>query len=117
MGTLLNTERFDHELALHGVTSRRLSQLTGLHETTISRARHGRPITTATLRRIATALRKLPLLDGADLILFTPENGSQKSSSEKKMPTEPLTTARRASRSKEVAASGHHPRARNPRTR
>lgn len=71
-GVRLDAAKLDHELALRGVTARRLAEVAGVPEVTLSRARHGRPVTESTLRRITTGLLSIPLMLGADLVLAAP---------------------------------------------
>lgn len=72
-GTRLDAARLDFELGRRGLTGRRLSELSGVPEVTISRARHGRPVTERTLRKLTNALLSVPLLIGADLLIADPK--------------------------------------------
>jgi transcriptional regulator with XRE-family HTH domain len=71
-GRTLDVPRFDFELGRRGRSAREFSQLAGISEVTLSRVRHGRPMTPGTLRKITAALLGLPLLPGADLVLSEP---------------------------------------------
>jgi transcriptional regulator with XRE-family HTH domain len=72
-GVRLDPAKLDQELARRGVTARQLSAACGLHETVISRARHGRALSERNLQRLAKALTEIPVLVGADLLLAEPE--------------------------------------------
>jgi transcriptional regulator with XRE-family HTH domain len=72
-GVRLDAEKLDHQLALRGITARQLAERSGVPEPTISRARHGRPISESTLRRLSRALFETPLLLGADLLICDPQ--------------------------------------------
>src|ERR1700680_2600698 len=72
-GIALDAPRLDYELGRRGVTARRLAEVAGVPEVTISRARHGRPVTEGTLRRLTKGLLEIPLLLGADLLIAEPE--------------------------------------------
>jgi transcriptional regulator with XRE-family HTH domain len=72
-GIPLDAAKLDSELARRGVTARRLAEVSGVPEVTISRARHGRPVSESTLRRLSTGLLSIPLLVGADLLIALPE--------------------------------------------
>jgi hypothetical protein len=67
--TRLSTDNFDLELQHRAVTQRQFAQIAGLHEVTLSRARQGQPITEATFRKIASALLRIPSIDGAHLLV------------------------------------------------
>jgi len=71
-GIKLTASRLDFEQARRGVTTRRLAELAGVSEVTLSRAKHGRSITEDTLRRVTQALLSLPLVVGADLLISEP---------------------------------------------
>jgi transcriptional regulator with XRE-family HTH domain len=69
-GIRLSPEALDRQLALRGLTARKLAELSGVSETAISQARNGRRrISDRTLRRITTALLGVPLMLGAELII------------------------------------------------
>lgn len=72
-GIALDAARLDYELGRRGITARRLSEVSGVPEATISQARHGRPVAELTLRRITKALLEIPLLVGADMLVVEPE--------------------------------------------
>jgi len=71
-GHRLDPARLDYQLALRGMTARKLSEVAGIPEVTLSRARHGRLVTEGTLRRLTTALLQIPLMAGADLLIAPP---------------------------------------------
>lgn len=68
-GIILDAARLDHQLGLRGVSHRRLCELSGVPQPTLSRALHGRPISPTTFRRLTTTLLEIPLMVGADLLL------------------------------------------------
>jgi transcriptional regulator with XRE-family HTH domain len=72
-GFRLNAETFAHQLALRALTARQLAELSGVNESTISLARHGRHISDRTLRRLSAALLDVPLLLGAELVVGSGE--------------------------------------------
>jgi transcriptional regulator with XRE-family HTH domain len=72
-GVLLDADRLDHQLGLRGISRRRLCELSGVAEPTLSRALHGRPIYPGTLRKLTRALLEAPLLLGADLVIAQPK--------------------------------------------
>jgi transcriptional regulator with XRE-family HTH domain len=93
-GIRLDAGKLDHELSRRGVTARRLAEVSGVPEVTLSRARHGRLVNESTLRRLSTGLLQIPLLVGADLLIAEPEKKT--------------TDARSlASVEQEASASGH----------
>ena len=65
MSVPLDRQRLDRELALRGLTARELAALAGVGEATISRARNGRTVTPATMRKLAVALTSVPVVTGA----------------------------------------------------
>lgn len=71
-GVHLDPDRLDFELGRRGLTARRLSVFAKVHEVTLSRARHGHPVTQRTLGRITRALLEVPPLVGADQLLAEP---------------------------------------------
>jgi transcriptional regulator with XRE-family HTH domain len=74
-GIRLDRDRFDYELDRRGLTARRLAELAGIQEETLSRARHGATLREATLRRITEALLAQPLVAGFDLLIARPDRG------------------------------------------
>ena len=72
-GIVLDPVRFDFELARRGITAADLAAVAGVHEVSLSRARHGARIREATLRKLATALTRIPVIKGADAIIAAPE--------------------------------------------
>jgi transcriptional regulator with XRE-family HTH domain len=73
-GIRLDAAKLDHEIGRRGITARVLAAASGVPEVTISRARHGRPVTEGTLRRLTSGLLGIPLLNGGDLLIAAPEN-------------------------------------------
>ncbi len=55
-GVRIDADRFDYELARRGINSRQFAELSGVNETTLSRARHGYRLRESTLRRIVAAM-------------------------------------------------------------
>ena len=60
-GVVLDADRFSYELDLRDLRARDLAQVSGVHEVTISRARHGQPMTRQTLDKLANALDRIPV--------------------------------------------------------
>ena len=73
-GVKLDANRLDYQLGLRGVTARQLAEVAGISEVTLSRSRHGRPVTEGTLRQLTRALLGIPLLIGADMLIAEPVN-------------------------------------------
>ena len=69
MSSRLNRARLDHELACRGWTANDLAVASGISPTTISAARHGRPVKHKTLQRIANTLLKAPMVSGVEALL------------------------------------------------
>jgi len=76
-GVRLDPARLDYELARRGVSARQLAEVAGISEVTLSRSRHGRPVTQGTLRELTRALLQTPLLIGADLLIAEPDKNSR----------------------------------------
>jgi DNA-binding Xre family transcriptional regulator len=72
-GIVIDAAKLDYELGRRGITARELAARTGIPEPTISRARHGRPVSESTLRRLSTGLLEIPLWLGTDLLIAEPE--------------------------------------------
>jgi transcriptional regulator with XRE-family HTH domain len=70
----MDPNRLDRELARRGWNATALAKASGISVGTISAARRGRPVSNATLSKIAEALRAAPIVEGVDLLL-EPENG------------------------------------------
>ncbi len=70
-GIQLDRARLEYELARRGLRWVDLARESGLTAMTLSHARH-RPVTQATLEKITAALLRLPVIEGADLILSEP---------------------------------------------
>ena len=69
VGSWLSRIRLDHELVLRGWTAADLSRASGVSPTTISGARHGKYVSPGTLRRLAIAITKAPLVGGVERLL------------------------------------------------
>jgi len=65
VGIRLDRDRLDRELALRGLTAHQLSALAKVAPATLSRARHGHPVTPRTLSKLAMALTRVPVVPGA----------------------------------------------------
>lgn len=70
----MDPTRLDRELARRGWNATDLAKASGISVGTISAARRGRPVSNATLCKIAEALRDAPVVEGVDLLL-EPESG------------------------------------------
>jgi transcriptional regulator with XRE-family HTH domain len=70
----MDPNRLDRELARRGWNATDLAKASGISVGTISSARRGRPVSNATLSKIAEALRAAPVVEGVDLLL-EPESG------------------------------------------
>jgi transcriptional regulator with XRE-family HTH domain len=64
----LDPEKFAKELGRHGLSGERLSELSGMTETTISAARNGKPIRLSTMRKLVQVVLSQPVIDGADML-------------------------------------------------
>jgi transcriptional regulator with XRE-family HTH domain len=93
VGVRIDPTKLDFELARRGLTSRRLAEVAGVHEVTISRARHGGALSERNLQKLAKALLEIPLMLGADLLIAEPEKK--------------IAAGSTAAASKEASASGH----------
>jgi DNA-binding Xre family transcriptional regulator len=65
----LSPPRLDRELARRGWNATDLANASGCSPATISAARRGRSVTSATLAKIAAALRGAPVVAGIDSLL------------------------------------------------
>jgi DNA-binding Xre family transcriptional regulator len=72
-GIRLDAAKLSYELARRGATARQLAARAGIPEATLSRARHDRAVTEATLRRLTKALLEIPQMPGADLLVTEPK--------------------------------------------
>ena len=72
MSARMSRVRLDRELACRGWSASDLARASGISPATISKARHGRPVTHTTLRRIADALVRVPVVPGVDGLLEPP---------------------------------------------
>jgi transcriptional regulator with XRE-family HTH domain len=70
----MDPNRLDRELARRGWNATDLAKASGISVGTISAARRGRPVSNATLCKVAEALRAAPIVEGVDLLLG-PESG------------------------------------------
>jgi transcriptional regulator with XRE-family HTH domain len=69
-GFKLDAGALDRQLALRGLTARRLAEISGVPENTISQARRGhRRMSERTLRKLTQGLLACPLLIGAELVI------------------------------------------------
>lgn len=68
-GVAVNPAKFKVALSARGLTARRLAQLTGLSEVTISHVARGRVIAPTTLERIGYVLSRQPLVEAARELL------------------------------------------------
>ena len=75
-GVRIDAARFDYELGRRGISSRQFAELSGVNETTLSRARHGYRVRELTLRRIVAAMLRIPTMPGAELLLSEPQKRS-----------------------------------------
>lgn len=69
MGIAISPAALERELARRGWTSRDLARAAGLCEATVSVARSGRRVSPTTLRLIAAALAKAPVLAEIDSLI------------------------------------------------
>jgi len=71
-GLYVDVNALDHQVALRAITIRTLAKKAGIPEETLSRMRKGRRIRESTLRRLVEALRQIPILEGASLVVAAP---------------------------------------------
>ena len=76
-GVRLNVDRLRREMAYRGLSGADLARLAGVSATTVSAAMLGRPVAPGTLRRIAIALSRVPLLPGGEHLLAGQNVGSR----------------------------------------
>lgn len=69
MTTSLDPARLERELVRRGWNATDLASASGCSAATISAARRGRALTSATISKIARALREAPVLPGIDELL------------------------------------------------
>jgi len=62
----MDPNRLDRELARRGWNATDLAKASGISVATISAARRGRPVSNATLCKVAEALRAAPIVEGVD---------------------------------------------------
>lgn len=69
MACRIDVDRLDRELACRGLSAEDLAVAAGVSPATVSAARHGRRISAPTLRKLALALSRAPVIPGvADLL-------------------------------------------------
>ncbi len=76
MGVRLDPLRFEHELDRRGLNGKRLSELTGIDESTIGSARHGKAIRQKTATRLVHVLLTQPVIPGAELLAWSENDQS-----------------------------------------
>ncbi len=72
MGVALSATQLRRELAKRGLSQAELANLAGVAPATVTHAVHGRPVTPATVARIARALLRVPVIDGVESLLGGP---------------------------------------------
>jgi len=65
----VSRERLDRELAYRGWSASDLARAAGVSAATLSVARQGRPIAPLTLKKIAIALSRAPVVPGLEALL------------------------------------------------
>ena len=65
----VSRERLDRELAYRGWSASDLARAAGVSEATLSVARQGRPVAPLTLKKIAVALSRTPVVPGLEALL------------------------------------------------
>lgn len=75
-GARIDADRLDYELARRGISPRQFAELSGVNDTTLSRARHGFRVRESTLRRMVAAMLKIPPMAGAELLLSEPQKSA-----------------------------------------
>jgi len=74
----VDPDRLAYELAIRGVTQRRLAEVSGVTAFTISRAGHGRQLRPSSLGKLTAALLEIPLLPGSELLISQPRAETKK---------------------------------------
>ena len=69
MSARISRQRLDRELALRGWTAQDLVRASGISGSTVSAARHGRPVRPSSIHRIVTALLSTPVIEGVAELL------------------------------------------------
>jgi transcriptional regulator with XRE-family HTH domain len=77
MDILVNRDRLSHELARRGWTVAELAVRAGVSAPTVTAVMAGRLVRPSTVKRIALAISKAPVVDGIDQIL-TDEGGGDR---------------------------------------
>jgi len=67
-GYKFDPNKLERELARRGLDGQRLAEKSGIDKSTISKARHGRPLRWRTMARIVEAIHNEPLVRGAELL-------------------------------------------------
>jgi len=70
---ILDIGQLRYEMAIRGLDGRTLARVAGVSKNTVTRARHGQPINSETLRRIVAALLTFPPLRMAEDLVARPE--------------------------------------------
>jgi transcriptional regulator with XRE-family HTH domain len=76
MTVRLDRDRLDRQMAVRGLTARRLAALAGVAEATVSRARNGRTVAPTTMRKLVEALDGVAVVPGAAELLTEPKTAS-----------------------------------------
>jgi hypothetical protein len=71
-GLYIDFTVLDYQAAIRGVNMRQLAAKAGFPEESLSRARRGRRIRESTLRKLIGALRRIPVIEGAELLVADP---------------------------------------------
>jgi lambda repressor-like predicted transcriptional regulator len=71
MGIVLRTDALIREVARRGWNLADLARAAGISGATMTAARSGRPVSPASVRRIAAALTSAPPIDGVDDLLLS----------------------------------------------
>ena len=77
MSVRLSRARLEQELVRRGWTGQDLAIAAGLSAATVSAARRGRPVHARTIRRMAIALQKAPVIEAVGLLLGDPSRAAQ----------------------------------------
>lgn len=70
-GIRIDPDRLRREMACRGLYCADLARMAGLSPTTVSAAVQGRPVSPRTLRQIAAALSRVPVVPGSSELLDT----------------------------------------------
>lgn len=69
--------RLEHELVRRGWTGQDLALAAGLSAATVSAARRGRRVHASTVRRMAIALQRAPVIEAVEALLGGPDDGAE----------------------------------------